>query len=79
MNNIPIRVMVEGKKQSTQSDWSALKAMLAQKHVDCQHLQTIYDELNAGLIVSTRGLTIEKVLRSQPQYQDIPAVATLFS
>ncbi|MBO6227989.1 hypothetical protein ACQKCO_06035 [Shewanella baltica] len=61
MENIALRVNIEGKEEKVATDWDAIMATLKKRGVDYDSLQRIHAELNAGLLVTTRCLTLAKV------------------
>jgi hypothetical protein len=61
MENIALRVNIEGKEEKVATDWYAIMATLKNRGVDYDSLQRIHAELNAGLLVTTRRLTLAKV------------------
>lgn len=61
MENITLRANIEGKEEKVATDWYAIMATLKKRGVDYDSLQRIYAELNAGLLVTTRRLTLAKV------------------
>ncbi|GIU07978.1 hypothetical protein [Shewanella glacialipiscicola] len=61
MKNMTLRVNIEGKEEKVATDWYAIMATLKDRGVDYGSLQRIYAELNAGLLVTTRSLTLAKV------------------
>ncbi|MFQ6370775.1 hypothetical protein [Shewanella sp. YIC-542] len=67
MENIALLVTLEGSKNKVTTDWRSLAATLQQRGVGDCALQHLHTELRAGLIVSTRGLTL--CIKRQPQPQ----------
>lgn len=61
MENITLRANIEGKEEKVATDWYAIMATLKKRGVDYDSLQRIHAELNAGLRVTTRRLTLAKV------------------
>lgn len=60
MENMALRVNIEGKEEKVDTDWFAIMATLKKRGVDYDSLQRIHAELNAGLKVTTRRLTLAK-------------------
>ena len=61
MENITLRANIEGKEEKVATDWYAIMATLKKRGVDYDSLRRIHAELNAGLLVTTRRLTLAKV------------------
>ncbi|MGL5048292.1 MAG: hypothetical protein ACRC6S_12225 [Shewanella sp.] len=61
MENMSLRVNIEGKEEKVATDRYAIMAILKKCGVDYNSLQRIHAELNAGLLVTTRCLTLAKV------------------
>ncbi|QUN06571.1 hypothetical protein KDN34_03695 [Shewanella yunxiaonensis] len=62
MENIALLVSLEGTSKRVTTDWRSLAATLKQRGLGDCALQQLHIELLAGLIVSTRGLTLCKKL-----------------
>jgi hypothetical protein len=60
MENMALRVNIEGKEEKVDTDWFAIMATLKKRGVDYDSLLRIHAELNAGLKVTTRRLTLAK-------------------
>ncbi len=60
MKNIMLRVSIEGMPEKVLTDWNATCAILKQRHYSPSDLEQLHAELDAGLLVTTRGLTIAK-------------------
>lgn len=60
MENMALRVNIEGREEKVSTDWIAIMATLQKRGVDYDSLQRIHAELNAGLKVTTRRLTLAK-------------------
>lgn len=60
MENMALRVNIEGREEKVSTDWAAIMATLQKRGVDYDSLQRIHAELNAGLKVTTRRLTLAK-------------------
>lgn len=71
MENMALRVNIEGKEEKVDTDWFAIMATLKKRGVDYDSLQRIHAELNAGLKVTTRRLTLAKL------HQDINLVGII--
>ncbi|ESE39569.1 hypothetical protein [Shewanella decolorationis] len=61
MENMALRVNIEGREEKVSTDWFAIMATLKKRGVDYDSLQRIHAELNAGLKVTTRRLTLAKL------------------
>ncbi|MFB2734576.1 hypothetical protein [Shewanella mangrovisoli] len=61
MENMALRVNIEGREEKVSTDWFAIMATLKKRGVDYDSLQRIHAELNAGLKVTTRRLTLAKM------------------
>lgn len=61
MENMALRVNIEGKEEKVDTDWFAIMTTLKNRGVDYHSLQQIHAELNAGLKVTTRRLTLAKL------------------
>lgn len=66
MENISLRVNIEGKEEKVATDWFAIMATLKKRGVDYDSLQRIHAELSAGLKVTTRRLTLAKMNEEIP-------------
>ncbi|QSX36590.1 hypothetical protein [Shewanella sedimentimangrovi] len=60
MKNIALQVSIEGKTEKITTDWQALSPVLKQRKLTDAELIELYQQLSAGLRVSTRGLTLAK-------------------
>ena len=69
MENIALLVNLEGTKKRVTTDWRSLAATLQQRGVGECALQQLHIELRAGLIVSTRGLTLCMKAQPKPRYE----------
>ncbi|MCH1924364.1 hypothetical protein L9G74_07445 [Shewanella sp. C32] len=58
MENISLLVSLEGTQHQVTTDWRSLAATLEKRGVDVLALNKLHTELRAGLIVTTRGLTL---------------------
>lgn len=61
MENIALRVNIEGKEDKVDTDWFAIMTTLKKRGVDYDSLLRIHAELTAGLKVTTRCLTLAKL------------------
>ena len=61
MENMALRVNIEGREEKVSTDWFAIMATHQKRGVDYDSLQRIHAELNAGLKVTTRRLTLAKL------------------
>ena len=61
MQNIPLIAALEGTQHKVNTDWFAIMAMLKTKEMSDEDVQNVYNELCAGLRVTTRGVTLSKV------------------
>lgn len=61
MQNIPLIAALEGTQHKVNTDWFAIMAMLKSKEMSDQDVQNVYNELCAGLRVTTRGVTLSKM------------------
>ncbi|MBW8183381.1 MULTISPECIES: hypothetical protein [Shewanella] len=61
MKNIPLQVNIEGQDSTVDTDWLAIMATLKKRGLSQSELSTIYQELSAGMRVTTRGLTLAEI------------------
>jgi hypothetical protein len=61
VQNISLIAALEGTQHKVTTDWFAIMATLEKREMNQDELQSVYDELCAGLIVTTRGLTLAKI------------------
>lgn len=61
MQNITLIAALEGTQHKVTTDWFAIMAMLKTREVSEEEVLRIYNELCAGLRISTRGVTLWKV------------------
>lgn len=61
MQNIPLIAALEGTQHKVNTDWFAIMAMLKSKEMSDEDVQNVYNELCAGLRVTTRGVTLSKM------------------
>ncbi|MBR9729390.1 hypothetical protein ACFOD0_15130 [Shewanella intestini] len=61
MQNIALKAALEGTQHEVKTDWFAIKAMLETREMSGLDVQNVYNDLCAGLIVTTRGLTLSKI------------------
>lgn len=69
MKNLVLHANIEGRQDKVLTDWNAISVILKQRHCSKLDLAQIHSELCAGLLVTTRGLTLaryqqEKTLES---------------
>ena len=58
MKNIPLQVNIEGQNSKIETDWLAIMAILKKRGLAQSELTNIYQELSAGMRVTTRGLSL---------------------
>ena len=58
MENISLLVSLEGTQHQVTTDWRSLAATLEKRGVDALSLSELHTQLRAGLMVTTRGLTL---------------------
>ncbi|QSX32905.1 hypothetical protein JYB87_14315 [Shewanella avicenniae] len=58
MENISLLVSLEGTQHQVTTDWRSLSATLIKRGIDEMQLAQFHTELRAGLIITTRGLTL---------------------
>lgn len=58
MENIKLSVRIEGNSAQVDSDWDSICRTLAFRGLDHGMLNDVYTQLTAGVMVSTRGLTL---------------------
>ena len=61
MKNIPLQVNIEGQNSKIDTDWLAIMALLKKRGLAQSELSNIYQELSAGMRVTTRGLSLAEV------------------
>lgn len=61
MKNIPLQVNIEGQNSRIETDWLAIMAILKKRGLAQNELSNIYQELSAGMRVTTRGLSLAEV------------------
>lgn len=61
MKNIPLQVNIEGQNSRVDTDWLAIMAILKKRGLAQSELSNIYQELSAGMRVTTRGLSLAGV------------------
>lgn len=71
MQNIALTAALEGTQHEVTTDWFAIKAMLETREMTAEDIQNVYNELCAGLIVTTRGLTLSKRAETDNQTEII--------
>lgn len=65
MQNILLIAALEGTQQQVSTDWFAIVAMLEARELSGDEINRIYNELCAGLRVTTRGVTLAKPSASE--------------
>ena len=60
MKNIPLQVNIEGQGSKVNTDWLAIMATLKNRGLSQLELASVYCEVNAGMLVTTRGLTLAR-------------------
>ncbi|WP_298770464.1 hypothetical protein [uncultured Shewanella sp.] len=65
MKNIPLRVNIEGQTSKVNTDWLAIMATLKKRGLEQDELASVYFDLNAGMRVTTRGLSLAKITVTQ--------------
>ncbi|MCL1141253.1 hypothetical protein [Shewanella gaetbuli] len=60
MQNLPLIAALEGTQHKVNTDWFAIMAMLKTRDLSEEEINNIYNELCAGLRVTTRGVTLCK-------------------
>ncbi|MCT8985452.1 hypothetical protein [Shewanella phaeophyticola] len=61
MHNIALIAALEGTRHQVTTDWFAIMAMLKQRNMSDDAISIVYNDLCAGLRVTTRGLTLAKM------------------
>ncbi len=61
MENMALRVNIEGRDERVSTDWFAIMGTLKNRGLDRDALLRVHAELNAGLKVTTRSLTLAKL------------------
>ena len=70
MHNIALIAALEGTRHQVTTDWFAIMAMLKTRNMSDDAIEIVYNDLCAGLRVTTRGLTLAKAVEKQ-QNEDI--------
>ncbi|WP_298770462.1 hypothetical protein [uncultured Shewanella sp.] len=65
MKNIPLQVNIEGQGTKVNTDWLAIMATLKKRGLSQLELESVYCEVNAGMLVTTRGLTLARWVPSE--------------
>lgn len=65
MKNIPLRVNIEGQGSKVNTDWLAIMATLKKRGLEQDELASVYFDLNAGMRVTTRGLSLAKITMTE--------------
>lgn len=58
MKNIPLHVNIESQNNTVSTNWLTIMDTLKKRGVVEHELVSIYQELSAGMRVTTRGLTL---------------------
>ena len=61
MQNISLIAALEGTRHQVTTDWFAIMAMLKTRNMSDDAIKIVYNDLCAGLRVTTRGLTLARV------------------
>ncbi|QYK02141.1 hypothetical protein [Shewanella psychrotolerans] len=62
MKNIPIHASIEGQHATVDTDWLAIMATLKKRGLEQEELMLVYAQLTSYLRVTTRGLTLSKIV-----------------
>ncbi|GGQ20035.1 hypothetical protein [Shewanella litoralis] len=62
MHNIALIAALEGTRHQVTTDWFAIMAMLKTRNMSDDAIEIVYNDLCAGLRVTTRGLTLAKAV-----------------
>ena len=65
MKNIPLRVNIESQTSKVNTDWLAIMATLKKRGLEQDELASVYFDLNAGIRVTTRGLSLAKITMTE--------------
>ncbi|GGP97377.1 hypothetical protein [Shewanella ulleungensis] len=65
MHNIALIAALEGTRHQVTTDWFAIMAMLKTRNMSDDAIEIVYNDLCAGLRVTTRGLTLAKAVEKQ--------------
>ncbi|MCL1124490.1 hypothetical protein [Shewanella surugensis] len=65
MKNIPLRVNIESQTSKVNTDWLAIMATLKKRGLEQDELASVYFDLNAGMRVTTRGLSLAKITMTE--------------
>lgn len=79
MKNIPLQVNIEGQGSKVNTDWLAIMATLKKRGLSQLELESVYCEVNAGMLVTTRGLTLARWVPLESSNGIIKEVTTLSS
>ncbi|MGX9460016.1 hypothetical protein ACWXWU_02075 [Shewanella sp. A14] len=60
MHNIALIAALEGTRHQVTTDWLAIMAMLKSRNMSDDAIKIVYNDLCAGLRVTTRGVTLAK-------------------
>jgi hypothetical protein len=65
VHNIALIAALEGTRHQVTTDWFAIMAMLKTRNMSDDAIEIVYNDLCAGLRVTTRGLTLAKAVEKQ--------------
>ncbi|WP_175405873.1 MULTISPECIES: hypothetical protein [Shewanella] len=65
MHNISLIAALEGTRHQVTTDWHAIMAMLKTRNMSDDAIKIVYNDLCAGLRVTTRGVTLAKAISSE--------------
>lgn len=65
MHNIALIAALEGTRHQVTTDWFAIMAMLKTRNMSDDAIELVYNDLCAGVRVTTRGLTLAKAIDKQ--------------
>ncbi|AZG74549.1 hypothetical protein [Shewanella livingstonensis] len=65
MHNIALIAALEGTQHQVTTDWFAIMAMLKTRNMSDDAIKIVYNDLRAGLRVTTRGVTLAKAMDSE--------------
>jgi hypothetical protein len=61
VHNLVLTAALEGTQHQVTTDWFAIMAMLKTRNMSEEAITIVYNDLYAGLRVTTRGVTLAKV------------------
>ena len=62
MDNILLNAALEGSVRKVRTDWVSIQKELNKRELTSADIDRVYSELCAGIRVTTRGLTLSKVI-----------------